>query len=65
MGVLPRLVIGKLIENKTNQPNSKIADLARRLWNSKLHLFATNLNTRSSEVYFRENHPNMFVTEAV
>ena len=54
MVVLPRLVIGKLIENKINQPDSKFADLARRLWNSKLHLFATNLNTRSSEVYSRD-----------
>tara|TARA_A100001037_G_scaffold300145_1_gene327105 strand:- start:1223 stop:1492 length:270 start_codon:yes stop_codon:yes gene_type:complete len=41
-------LIGKLIENKTNQPDSKFADLARRLWNPKLHLVATNLNTRSS-----------------
>ena len=47
-------LIGKLIEKKTNQRDSKFSDLARRLWNPKLHLVATNLNTRSSEVYFRD-----------
>ena len=47
-------LIGKLIEKKTNQPDSKFADLARRLGSPKLHLVATNLNTRSSEVYFRD-----------
>ena len=36
-------LIGKLIEKKTNQRDSKFSDLARRLWNPKLHLVATNL----------------------
>jgi NTE family protein len=44
-------LIGKLIEKKTNQPDSKFADLASRLGSPKLHLVATNLNTRSSEVF--------------
>ena len=44
-------LIGKLIEKKTNQPDSKFADLARQLGSPKLHLVATNLNTRSIEVF--------------
>lgn len=57
--------IGKLIEKKTNQPDSTFADLARRRGSPKLHLVATNLNTRSSEVYSRDTTPNMPVAEAV
>ena len=44
-------LIGKLIENKANMRDSKFYDFARRKWNPKLHLVATNLNTRSSEVF--------------
>ena len=47
-------LIGKLIEKKTIQRDSKFSDLARRLWNPKLHLVATKLNRRSSEVCFRD-----------
>ena len=49
-------LIGKLIEKKTNQPDSKFADLARRLVSPKLHIVATNLNTRSSEVFSSDNN---------
>ena len=52
-GLLPRLD-RKTHREKTNQPDSKFGDLARRLVSPKLHIVATNLNTRSSEVYFRD-----------
>ena len=52
-GLLPGLD-RKTHREKTNLRDSKFSDLARRLGNPKLHLVATNLNTRSSEVYFRD-----------
>ena len=39
--------------------------MARRRGSPKLHLVDTNLNTVSSEVYFRDTTPNMSVAEAV
>ena len=39
--------------------------MARRLGSSKLHLVATKLNTRTSEVYSRDTTPNMSVAGAV
>ena len=55
----------KTLREKTNQHDSKFADLARRPGSSKLHLIATKLNTRTSEVYSRDTNPKMSVAEAV
>lgn len=60
-----RAWIGQLIKNKTNQADSTFTDLAKRRGSPKLHLVATNLSTRSSEIYSRETTPDLPVAEAV
>lgn len=57
--------MGQLIANKTGRSDSTFTDLAKRRGRPKLHLVATNLATRMSEVYSRETTPEMPLAEAV
>ena len=55
----------KTHRGKTSHSGSTFADLAKRRGSPKLHLVATNLSTRSSEIYSPETTPEMPVAEAV
>jgi NTE family protein len=54
-----------LIEAKTDNPDATFADLAKRRGKPKLHLVATNLATRLSQVYSKEQSPSLPVADAV
>ena len=54
-----------LVEAKTGNPDSTFADLAKRRGKPKLHLVATNLATRLSQVYSKDHSPALPVADAV
>ena len=54
-----------LAEAKTGNPDATFADLAKRRGNPNLHLVATNLPTRLSQVYSKDHSPALPVAEAV
>lgn len=54
-----------LVEAKTGNPDATFADLAKRRGKPKLHLVATNLATRLSQVYSKDHSPALPVADAV
>jgi NTE family protein len=54
-----------LVEAKTGNPDATFADLAKRRGKPKLHLVATNLATRLSQVYSKDYSPALPVADAV
>ena len=54
-----------LVEAKTRNPDATFADLAKRRGKPKLHLVATNLATRLSQVYSKDHSPTLPVADAV
>ncbi len=54
-----------LAEEKTGNPDTTFADLAKRRGNPKLYLVATNLATRLSQVYSKDHSPALPVADAV
>ena len=57
--------MAKLVEAKTGNPDATFADLAKRRGKPKLHLVATNLATRLSQVYSKDHSPTLPVADAV
>ena len=54
-----------LVEAKTGNPDATFADLAKRRGKPKLHLVATNLAKRLSQVYSKDHSPTLPVADAV
>jgi NTE family protein len=64
-GDFSRQWMAHLVEAKTGNPDATFADLGKRRGKPKLHLVATNLATRLSQVYSKNHSPALPVADAV